>query len=636
MSIQRRQFMQLAGTWFLTAGLPIPALSQVNPASYVSFPQGIASGDPRTHSVILWTRAISSSANAGASATALTVQVSEQDDFSQVLVEEKVAAIPRDDFTVRAHISGLNPGRHYFYRFLADEGGSSATGRTMTAPAADSEQAVSMAFASCQNYEQGFFVAWENLVTEDLKRPTAEQIQFVLHLGDFIYERYRYDQKGSERRVRRLPDFPDGASEGRFFWADSLADYRHLYKTYLSDPHLQAARARWPFICTWDDHEFSNNRVRHFSTYNNTLKPESQRKVSASKAWFEYIPAAVEDDPENLSIYRQLRWGKQIDLLLTDLRSYRSAPPVPHEIEEAIGDLLPAELVKALDAGENYNRGEPPEILQIGEQNYPNVARQRAPGTMLGAQQKNWFKAKLKQSDATWKVWANALPLVPFRLDLEKIPFTDMHTSVMGQDAWCGYPGEYNELMQYLADQGINNVISLSGDHHTQGAGTLAVDVDAEQPEFVAVDFNVTGISSTPQYTGVLDLGRKGNPDLLQLIAKESEGEIKETWNMTFTHGVIATMAYSRLGMHSLSDWLGPNRANPGLKYVDSNSNGYGLATFNGEECRVQLVTIEPPLQNQASGIRRSANFRVSAWSENNQPELEGPEFSGQPPFPFS
>ena len=107
---------------------------------------------------------------------------------------------------------------------------------------------------------------------------------------------------------------------------------------------------------------------------------------------------------------------------------------------------------------------------------------------------------------------------------------------------------------------------------------------------------------------------------------------------MTLTQGTLASMAYSKTGLEVLAGWLSPNRANPGTRYVDSNSNGYGLARFEQGECRVQLVTISPPLRESGElgqEILRRANFRLPSWSKNQQPELEGPMFSGAPAFPF-
>ncbi len=632
---KRRQFLQIAGTFMLSAGLPARAAQQATVSPALSFPQGIASGDPQSDSIILWTRALIP----GQDAVPLVVQLSETDDFTEVLVEAPVTASADNDFTVRAYIDDLQPAQRYFYRFLGVDGGQSIVGRTMTAPASDDARPVNLAFASCQNYEQGFFGAWSRMVTEDLAKPQADQIQFVLHLGDFIYERYGYEDRDNQRYVRKLPAYPDGDGDGDLYWADTLADYRHLYHTYLDDPHLQAARARWPFVCTWDDHEFSNNGVQNYNTYGDQPVRQPERKTAANKAWFEYIPALVEDNPQELHIYRTLSWGKHIDLILTDLRSYRSHHPLPHGlVKELALPTTPSQLVEIFDAGKRYNNGSPPETLPFGDGSHPNTARDREPGTMLGPEQKRWFKQQLADSKATWKVWGNALPIMSLRMDLAELPFGDLHNSVLGTDAWSGYPTEYKELMNYLSDQKISNLVSLSGDHHAHGVGSLAIDVDAESAQFVGVDFNVSGISSTPQYAGVLNNGSQNNPDFMQLVAYETDDKLMETWNMTLTQGTLASLAYSRTGLETVADWLSPNEANPGTVYVDSNSNGYGLARFDGDVCQVQLVTVQAPVDesdNKGHPIQHVANFRLPRWSQQQEPQLEGPTFDGPPPFPF-
>lgn len=664
MGVNRRSFIQIAGTWFFSAAvskpaaaiskpaaalprpataLPAPVVAQLSSATTqsaqtvaVRFPQGVASGDPQPDSVMLWTRA----EPAVAGEIELLLQVSGSEDFSRVIIEEKITALADNDYTVRAHISGLKPARHYYYRFLATAGGDSRVGRTMTAPEPDDPRAVNLAFASCQNYEQGYFGAWSRMISEDQQQAADQQIQFVLHLGDFIYERYRNKAAKGDRLVRRLPDFPDGANNDKRVWAHSLADYRHLYKTYLNDPHLQAARARWPFVCTWDDHEFSNDGFQHFSTYGDEPLAEPQRRRDSNRAWFEYIPALVPDNTDDLRIYRDLRWGQQVQLLITDLRSYRSPPPLPNGLQEELGlPMLAAELVDILDAGRAYQNGNPPQLLPFGDGTHPNIAHTREPGTMLGAEQKQWFKNRLLESDANWKVWGNALPILPLRLDLSSLPMQGLHDSVLSDDAWSGFSGEYQELMSFLADNHIHGLVSLSGDHHAQGAGSLVRDYKAEDPHYVAVDFNVTGISSSPQFGGVLHRGLDDNPDFLQLVRTERDGKQLETWNMSLTQGVLSAMAFSTFGWEALSEWLGPNPAAPGLRYLDSNSNGYGLAQFEQEQCRVQLITVQAPLQDSSAeglDILHSANFELKQWSNDEQPDLSGPVFEGQAPFPFA
>jgi alkaline phosphatase D len=637
MDLNRRNFLRIAGTVYLSAGLPVPATAIPQPGaanSSARFPHGVASGDPLPDSILLWTRVLPSTGED----LELVVQLSIAESFSTVLLEESVTARADQDFTVRVEIDQLDPGRTYFYRFITP-GGLSRTGRTMTAPDPSDARPVHLAFASCQNYEQGFYGAWARMVAEDRRKDPDKQIQFVLHLGDFIYERYSNRAARGQRFVRTLPAFPDGATDGDRIWAHTLADYRHLYKSYLADPHLQAARARWPFVCTWDDHEFSNDGFRHFSTYGDEPLAEPDRHRDAIQAWFEYIPARVPEPDEDFRIYRKLRWGKHSDILLTDLRSYRSGPPLPHGLSDELGMPLAAiELVDIYDGGRAYNAGEPPEYLPFGDGTIPNTARKREPGTMMGDTQKNWFKQAAQNSGATWKVWGNSLPILHTNIDLGSLPLSGMHDGILSEDAWPGFPGEYRELMSWMETAKVSGLVSLSGDHHMQGAGTLVTNPAQPDSPAVAVDFNVTGISSTPHYDNVIYSAGKDNSEFMQLVSTEVDGEPVEIWNMCFTHGVLAALAFEKTGLKTVADWLAPNNANPGLAYLDTNSNGYGLASFDEKACRVRLVTVVAPLEETGQGgseMLRSASFELPLWKAGETISLTGPVFTGTPPFPW-
>jgi len=635
MDLDRRGFLRIAGTVYLSASLPFPAAVAARAGSAVAFPQGVASGDPLPDSIVLWTRALPEQP----APVELLLQVSTADDFATVVLEQSLLARQEQDYTVRAQVNKLDPGREYFYRFLASDGGSSRVGRTRTAPDPADETAFRLAFASCQNYEQGHYGGWGRLLAEDMRAGPDDQVQFVLHLGDFIYERYLNRAARGQRFWRTLPPFPDGATDGERVWAHTLADYRHLYKTYLSDPQLQDARARWPFVCTWDDHEFSNDGFRHFSTYEGEPRAEPERKRGANQAWFEYIPARVPVPDADFRIYRRLRWGKLADILLTDLRSHRSDPTLPDGLSRELGLPMDAiELVEILDAGREYNGGTPPATLPFGDGTRANPARERAAGTMLGAEQKAWFKQALADSQATWKIWGNSLPIMPLRLDLSALPFQNMHDSVISPDAWGGYPGEYRELMGWLQQSEISGLVSLSGDHHMQGAARLVLDHNDPESEAVAVDFNVTGISSTPHFYNVLYTATRDNSGFLQLVARESDRQLSETWNMSVQQGVLAALAYDKTESTALARWLAPNKSNPGLTYIDTNTNGYGLASFSAQGCAVDLVTVAPADQASpegASEIRYTARFELAHWLPGQAPILRGPVFDGEPPFPW-
>jgi len=662
MPITRRNLLGLlsTGTFFLTVS-PAGVMASPLPArlSSLGFPQGVASGDPRPDAVMLWTRAVPRSG--AEEPVRLLLQLSKDSGFSTLLLEEEIQSSAERDFTVRAYVDGLAPDTQYYYRFLGADTSASRVGRTRTAPAPEQERKVNLAFASCQNFEQAYYGSWARMLEEDRSAAEEDRIHFVLHLGDFIYEQCWYKRPDGSTPSRTVPPFPDGAITAKSRDAVTLADYRHLYKTYLSDPHLQEARARWPFVCTWDDHEFADDNFQSFTAYDDKTVLEAQRKLHSNQAWFEYIPAVLDElqqvahnfRPQSLTqegvadnqsavdslrIYRKLGWGKYLDVILTDSRSYRSPPCLPAGFAASLGlPLNTVELVAIADAGSAYAGGEPPATLPYGDGTVANPAKDRDPGSMLGLPQRSWFLDTVKSSVAPWKLWANALPLMPMHLDMSSLPLTDYHDSVFNIDSWAGYPYEKSIVMRELEVAGITGVVSLSGDHHMHGAGTIrrsTTDVDAPP---VAVDFTVAGISSTPIFEDLSAAAKEDHPDFATLVYRKTKNGIEPVWNISMLYGVFAAFTYAKTGLESVLPWLGPNLANPGLQYVDTTANGYGLASFDAGELRVQLITIQDCRESfvQPPAIHHSAQFRLPLWQQGKSPELTGPAFTGSAPFPF-
>lgn len=692
-NLSRRDFLKgftsLAGCFVASAGLAMsPALADETRINTNRFPQGLASGDPQPDAVLLWTRAVP---DMPAGIVDLICQVSMDQDFSSVVVETPIAVTADSDFTARVFVEGLSPDTRYFYRFIADGEVGAHTGRTRTSPAADAERPVRFAFASCQKYESGFYGAWARLVADDEAAPESEQLDFVLHLGDFIYEVIG-DVPAGVDASRKIPPFPDGSTpwvpdgtkpywtEGAT-WAVTVDDYRHLYKTYLKDPHLQAARARFPFICTWDDHEFTNDSWQSHDTYFRPGIPAQTRKVAANQAWFEFIPALLtnsrsikdtkneasdfkptqvenaayegfddgflnlsEDNRraiQSMTIYRSLSWGKMLDLVVTDLRSYRSPPVLTEEVRKLLSGsarLAPVRLIKELDAGKTANDGQPLERLTYEDKEIENPRRNAPAGTCMGAKQKAWFKAAMQNSTAAWRIWANSIPAVALRLDLNNLPTGDLEDSYLGVDAWQGFPGELSELMAFLRDKKIVNTISCSGDYHTHAAGRLAPNLDDDSPDFVAVDFATTSISSGNLFNGAERGTPEGDP-FRQFVAYESGGELVENFNNTVVNGMLSGLTAAYTGSSFLAGLLASDKASPGLDYLDGNAHGFGLATIDRDGATVSLVNVGPVLQEpgpEGQPVLRRATFHIPKWTPESQPSLEDLTFEGTPPFPFS
>src|SRR3979411_1502667 len=253
------------------------------------YPQGCASGDPDPHSVILWTRR----PFARGTRQLLTVEVAEDEAFHRVIAHAPAPVSSAADWTARVLIGGLKPARTYWYRFSDSDGNGSRVGRTITAPSPNDPRAANFAFVSCQDVNEGKLNGYRRMIYEDERAPAAEQLDFVLHLGDFIYEVVEYPDEVKTRYDRPIHECarcPDGHKVGNFHIPLTVDGYRAIYKGYLADPDLQDARARWPFVAMWDNHEFSW-QVWQSIQKAGKARPGQSIKVAANQAWWEYLPS---------------------------------------------------------------------------------------------------------------------------------------------------------------------------------------------------------------------------------------------------------------------------------------------------------------------------------------------------------
>jgi len=687
--IDRRQFLAgflaTAGSFVASAALkPFLAMAQPSRGS-VSFDEGVASGDPMPDAVVLWTRAVDPTAPGAAQE--IILQVASDAAFAESLVERSVTALPQADHTVRVFVDGLRADCIYFYRFIARAGGMSRTGRTRTAPSADSDRAVVLAFTSCQNYEVGFYQGWRRMIVDDEAAPEDGRIDVILQVGDFIYEGGGYavpdpdfrrvhgnspDLLDRQGRPRRIPPFPSGGTKGDYAAkaAKTIDDFRLIYRTYLRDPNLQDARARWPFICTWDDHEFADNNWQSQTN----LGARQTGRLAASQAWFEYIPAALstarpaagvapkardfvptvvrdvpfgapgepspDEEVENqkaissLTIYRALSFGKHAKIIVTDDRSYRTGSPQPQWwIDKHLEGMAAPNgigLVAILDAGRSANGGNPPPTVTIEGKDYPNPKQFDPPGTMLGDEQKKWWKATVAGSRKTWKFWLSGVPVAGLAFDFDAIPWKSVPRVMLSADTWTGYPGERAELLEYLRDREVENVVVLSGDMHTHMVAGLKLDPTDPEGRPVCSEFSVTGLSSESLFRIVRH--RHGDDKRVAGLFFAGQDQGVEVLNNTLMNGVISSIVYSLTGSTSLAGWVAAKAANSELRYIDSSANGYGIVRASAGLLRTEMITIDPPvadLGTEPAPVRRRAVFEQKPGE--NAPRLVA--FDGQPAF---
>jgi len=306
------------------------------------FPQSVVSGDPKPDSVILWTRLEDSSLNG--SDAELVLQVSSSEDFSDLIVDDFVTALAAHDHCVKVRVTGLESRRFYYYRFVYTQNGTSMTtrtGRTKTAPAPDADVNVRFAYCSCQDFIGKFYNTYITLVNEDL--------DFIIHLGDYVYETTgdsSFQNTDGERTIEfSNPEEALAVVQGSssFLAANSLSNYRDLYKAVRTDPMMQAVHERFPFICTWDDHEFSDDSWQANGTYLDEGASElsADRKRRAEQVFFEFTPidqeqlmasssltggtitVSEEQLFPNTRIFRDFQFGQHLQLFMSDYRTFR-------------------------------------------------------------------------------------------------------------------------------------------------------------------------------------------------------------------------------------------------------------------------------------------------------------------------
>ncbi|HET9452124.1 MAG TPA: alkaline phosphatase D family protein [Aggregicoccus sp.] len=308
------------------------------------FPQTLASGDPRPDSVVLWTRVVD-----GGGDRTLRLQVSRTEDFEALVAEQSgLNARAEHDGCIKVKVTGLEPRTTYYYRFIYEKDGTryaTRTGRTRTAPAATDDVPVRFAIANCQDFTGRYYNPHQRLLQLDA------ELDFVLCVGDYVYETAgdpAFQDTTSTRRVvfgDQAGAIQLGSAERPFYAANTVDNYRDLYRTYRTDAQLQALHERYAFIVMWDDHEFSDDSHGATGTYTDGRRDETdpERRRNAEQAFFEYLPVDVQGAGEGVlelsreqlypqtKLWRDFSFGKNLDLVLTDYRSYRPDHLVPED-----------------------------------------------------------------------------------------------------------------------------------------------------------------------------------------------------------------------------------------------------------------------------------------------------------------
>lgn len=467
--MHRRSFIQVLLAAFASL-MPIHrSRAGSTPERFAAFVHGVASGDPTSDSVILWTRV--SGYRAHAREVKVHWQVAEDAGMSRVVAEGITETGAGRDFTVKVEPSGLPAGGTFHYRFAVG-GVTSPVGRTRTLPDGAVE-AVRFAVASCSNHPAGYFHSYREIAERD-------DIDAVLHLGDYIYE---YGPGGyATEHAEALGRIPDPPGE-----CVSPLDYRRRHAQYKRDPDSQAMHAVHPLIAIWDDHEIANDAWRE-GAQNHGAEEGSwrNRRDAAIRAWFEWMPVRGEPNGAATAIYRDFRYGDLAQLVMLDTRL------IGRDRQPNVGDDITPESIGAA---------------------LRDPARR-----MLGASQEQWLRERLQQGpDTVWQVIGQQVkvaemlspdlsplvdpdgPSIFSREQLKEIIANSKNNPPSLLDTWDGYPAARHALLADLSQYARNPVV-LSGDMHTAMAAELSLP-DSEQP--VTVEFMAPSVTS-PGITAAL------------------------------------------------------------------------------------------------------------------------------------
>ncbi|WP_367325664.1 alkaline phosphatase [Streptomyces sp. HUAS ZL42] len=430
--------------------------AHAEPVQRDPFKLGVASGDPLPDGIVLWTRLVADPYDAPSMGTRpvhVEWEIAADPHFRRVVRRGVVAANPALAHSVHVDVRGLAPARDYWYRFRTGRQLSPA-GRTRTAPARRSRPGgLRFGVVNCQDWQNGYWPAYTALVEEDLDA--------VLHLGDYIYE---YDPNSAyPDRMHTTPATP-GLDQ-----LVTLADYRARHAQYKTDPALQAAHAAFPWIVTWDDHEVENNyadlvdEIDDAGARKQDPATFARQRAAAYQAYYEHMPLRqrlVPGSPD-YRLYRRFDFGDLLRLNVLDTRQYRTDQP---------GGF-------PLDFG----------AVSAGTQN--------TSGTLTGDVQEKWLRRGLADSGARWNVITQQVMMSQIRFPNFLDP-THPLPPIANLDQWDGYDPARTRLLRFLRDARVANPVVLAGDIHSSWFSDLRIDRDDLSSDPVAVEFTATSVSS--------------------------------------------------------------------------------------------------------------------------------------------
>lgn len=440
--LPRRHLLRLAAGLAATSILPAAALA--DPLSgrprFVDYPfkLGVASGDPLADGFVIWTRLAPDPLNGGGltgESILVRWEVARDARMQQVVRRGRVLARPEMGHAVHVDVTGLEPDRPYWYRFMS---GSEASpiGRTRTFPVVGSPQSeFRLAYTSCQHFGQGYFTAYRHIV--------EDEPHLVVHLGDYIYE------STWGPRVRfHLPE------------PHTIEQYRNHHALYKTDEHLQAAHSAFPFAVTWDDHEVDNDYAASNQEDNEPPEVFVKRRAAAYKAYFEHMPlrlSALPNGPD-MQLYTSIQFGDLARLMILDTRQYRDD--------------------QACQGPSKFGGQVIHDCAEVHDHER----------TMLGRAQERWLQRGLR-GEVGWRVIAQQMLFA--HLDQS----TD-NRDTRWSDGWDGYPAARQRILDEIVERKLANVIVIGGDVHQFWVTDLKKDFEDPASPAIATEVVGTSVSS--------------------------------------------------------------------------------------------------------------------------------------------
>ena len=494
----RRDFIiKIASISGVVAGSSIlSACGDSNNGPMLQFNYGVASGDPLTDRVILWTHAKYSGF---ADSVVLTYQVATDASFSTIVSTGSVTASESTGYTAKVDATGLTAGSEYYFRFVKDQW-ISPVGFTRTLPAS-SATSVKFAVFSCTLYSAGYFNAYDHA--------TKSGAQYAVHLGDYIYEYGSDPAKFGNSEAVTLGRVTAPAND-----IVSLEDYRTRYALYRTDPNLKALHAAMPWITVWDDHEFTNNAwVDGAENHNSTTQgPWSARKAIAARVYHEWMPIRTQDTANLLKIYRRFDFGNIFSLHMVDTR-IEGRDKQYDAYGDADGGIT--RYVTALTTRSDATHRMMSTTQQAWLTN--GMAASTATWQIMGNQDimaRMWFPASVLQAQATATVSPTTANLQAVTTAISNFLTAKGTKAVGGQgaltptqvalldkttnprlpynlDSWDGYPLQRETILQTIKAQG-KKFITISGDSHNGWFTNLTTLTD----EKVGVEFAGSSVTS--------------------------------------------------------------------------------------------------------------------------------------------